>query len=67
MLRLWADNMVISGLQKDFCDNLKMLVSISKLAVREVLVRFLNIKIQRTEDEIMLSQKRLCSKIVREV
>ena len=42
-----------------------MLVSISKLAVREILVRFLNIKFQRTEDKIKLSQRGYVEKLLK--
>ena len=50
---LWVDEMVIIGLQKDFCENLKNKVS-ERFQVSSYgdLSWFLNIKIERTENEI---------------
>ena len=53
----WVDDMVILDWQDDFCENFKNKVSES-FQIRSYgdLSWFLNIKIERTENEVMLSQ-----------
>ena len=50
---LWVDDMVILGLQKDFCENFKNEVN-ERLQISSYgdLSWFLNLKIERTENEI---------------
>ena len=55
---LWVDDMVILGLQEDFCENVKNKVSEQfQISSYGDLSWFLNIKIERTQNEIMLSQE----------
>ena len=62
---VWVDDMVILGLQKDFCESFKNKVSgrfqISKYGD---LSWFLNIKIERTENEIKLSEEAYLEKLL---
>ena len=60
---LWVDDMVILGLQEDFCENFKNKVSEQfQISSYGDLSWFLNIKIERTQNEIMLSQEAYAEK-----
>ena len=55
---LWLDDMMILGLQKDFCENIKKKVGERfQTSSYGDLSWFLNIKIEQTESEIKLSQE----------
>ena len=66
---LWVDDMVILGLQKNFCENFKKLVKNKVSEQFQIssygdLSWFLNIKIERTENEIKLSQEAYVEKLL---
>ena len=62
---LWVDDMVILGLQKDFCESFKNKVSERfQIGSYGDLSWFLNIKIERTENEIKLSQEAYVEKLL---
>ena len=62
---LWVDDMVILGLQEDFCENFKNKVSDQfQISSYGDLSWFLNIKIERTQNEIMLSQEAYVEKLL---
>ena len=61
----WVDDMVILGLQKDFCENFKNKVSERfQISSYGDLSWFLNIKIERTENEIKPSQEAYVEKLL---
>ena len=61
---LLVDDMVILGLQEDFCENFKNKVSEQfQISRYGDLSWFLNIKIERTQNEIMLSQEAYVEKL----
>ena len=62
---LWVDDMVILGLQDDFFENFKNKVSES-FQIRSYgnLSWFLNMKIEQTENEVMLSQENFFEKLL---
>ena len=61
----WVDNMLILGLQEDFCENFKNEIK-ERLQISryEDISWFLNIKIKRTENEILLSQAAYVEKLL---
>ena len=62
---LWEDDMVILGLQEDFCENYKNKVSEQfQISSYGGLSWFLNIKTGRTQNEIMLSQEAYVEKLL---
>ena len=62
---LWVDDMVILGLQEDFCENFKNKVSEQfQISSYGDLSWFLNIKIEQTQNEIMLSQETYVEKLL---
>ena len=62
---LWVDDMVILGLQEDFCENFKNKVSESfQISSYGDLSWFLYIKIERAENEITLSQETYVEKLL---
>ena len=57
--------MVILGLQEDFCENFKIKVSEQfQISSYGDLSWFLNIKIERTENEVKLSQEAYVEKLL---
>ena len=57
---IWVDDMVILGLQVDFCENFKNKVSDHfQISSYGYLSWFLNTKSERTENEMMLRQNAL--------
>ena len=62
---LWVGDMVILGLQKDFCENFKNKVGEQfEISSYGDLSWFLNIKIERTENKIKLSQEAYVEKLL---
>ena len=62
---LWVDDMVILGLQEDFCESFKNKVSEQfQISIYGDLSWFLNIKIERTQNQIMLSQEAYVEKLL---
>ena len=65
---LWVDDMVILGLQEDFCEKFKNKISEQfQISSYGDLSWFLNIKIERTQKRNYAKPRSICRKITREV